>query len=124
MHLGLSKLMSFLAAHANDEQLVLAVVIATEGSSYRKPGALMLIDGSGEFQGMISGGCLEHDLALRARAVFETGQALCFTYDLREEDQQPWGLGLGCNGVIHLLLRRLDWSDGFGFLLGKEIDKR
>lgn len=116
MHLGLSQLMAFHLDHADDDHLVLAVVVAIEGSSYRKPGALMLIAESGEFQGMVSGGCLEQDLALRAQDVFANGRALRFSYDLRPGDEQPWGLGLGCDGVVHLLLRRLDRADGFGFL--------
>lgn len=116
MHLGLKSLMSFYEAHGDAESLVLVAVIGTEGSSYRKPGALMLIGPDGDYQGMVSGGCLEQDLALRAHDVFDSGEAQRFSYDLRDDGQQPWGLGLGCEGVIHLLLRRLDRERHFGFL--------
>ena len=62
MHLGLRELASFLDQHGDDRALVLATVIATEGSSYRKPGAMMLIRENAEFAGLISGGCLEGNL--------------------------------------------------------------
>ncbi|MDX1698114.1 MAG: XdhC family protein [Thiohalobacterales bacterium] len=126
MHLGLSQLLSFLERHQDAPHLVLVTVVAVEGSSYRKPGALMLIGPDDTFQGMVSGGCLEQDLALRARDVFDSGRATRFTYDLRDEDQAPWGLGLGCNGVIHLMLQRLDRDSGFGFLpfLSSSLGKR
>ena len=55
--------------------LVLASVFETEGSTYSKAGAQMLINSDGDFQGMLSGGCLEGDLAARARAVLDTGFA-------------------------------------------------
>ena len=62
--------------------LVLASVYETEGSTYSKAGAQMLITGDGDFQGMLSGGCLEGDLAERARAVLESGTPQSVTYDL------------------------------------------
>ena len=66
MNLGLRELATFLAEHKNDQSLVLAVVTATEGSTYRKPGGMMLIRKNGEFAGLISGGCLEGDLVEQA----------------------------------------------------------
>ena len=51
------------------QPLVLASVFETEGSTYSKTGARMIINSQGDFQGMLSGGCLEGDLAERARAV-------------------------------------------------------
>ena len=116
MHLGLRELASFLDQHGDDRALVLATVIATEGSSYRKPGAMMLIRENAEFAGLISGGCLEGDLVEHAAAVFHDGQPRRVTYDLSSEEEAIWSLGLGCGGVVHLLLQRLDRADGFGFL--------
>ena len=66
MHLGLSTLLKFYRAHRSDEALVLGTVIATEGSTYRKPGAMMLIAADSSYHGLISGGCLEADLASHA----------------------------------------------------------
>ena len=116
MHLGLRELGSFFEAHAGDDHLVLATVIATEGSTYRKPGAMMLIRENAGFAGLISGGCLEGDLVEHAAAVFGDGRARQVTYDLASEEQAIWSLGLGCGGVVHLLLQRLERSEGFGFL--------
>lgn len=87
--------------------LALAILVHTAGSTYRKPGAMLLIGAGGEYAGLISGGCLEGDLAERARAVIETGQAALVTYDLRDADDLVWGLGLGCEGAMHILLLRV-----------------
>src|SRR6185437_721152 len=84
--------------------MALGILVRTVGSSYRKPGAMLLIAGDGEYAGLISGGCLEGDLRERGRAVIETGRAALVTYDLRNSDDLVWGLGLGCEGAMHILL--------------------
>jgi xanthine dehydrogenase accessory factor len=76
----------------------------------------MLISREGEFEGMISGGCLEGDLLHHAAGVFESGTPSFVTYDMHADEELVWGLGLGCDGVIHLMLQRLQKDDGFGFL--------
>lgn len=116
MHLGISALLEFYRAHRADDALVLGIVIATEGSTYRKPGAMMLIASDGSYQGLISGGCLEADLAEHAKELFEDGKTRNVSYDLSHGDDFAWGLGLGCNGSIQLMLQRLETSTGFGFL--------
>ncbi len=113
MHLGLKTLEAFLAANRDAPALVLATVVATEGSTYRKPGAMMLVNERGEHAGLISGGCLEGDLVARARTVFDTGEALTVRYDLKDDDELVLGLGLGCGGAVELLLVRLAGADGF-----------
>lgn len=116
MHLGLTELLEFYRAHRRDDALVLGTVIATEGSTYRKPGAMMLIAADNSHCGLISGGCLESDLAAHAKGVFSDGKAREVCYDMSHGDDFAWGLGLGCDGVIHLQLQRLEREDGFGFL--------
>jgi xanthine/CO dehydrogenase XdhC/CoxF family maturation factor len=116
LHLGTTALLDFYRDHLNDESLVLVTIIATEGSTYRKPGAMMLISRDGSFEGMISGGCLEGDLLLHAEEVFSSGQPEQLTYDMHADEDLIWSLGLGCDGVIHLLLQRLDRDQRFGFL--------
>ncbi len=116
MHLGLKELERFLDVSRAEDALVLAMVVGTEGSTYRKPGAMMLIRADGHYGGLISGGCLEGDLLEHAGAVFGDGQPRQVTYDLATDAHSPWGLGLGCGGVVKLLLLRLDRSQGFGFL--------
>jgi len=116
MHLGTPSLLMFFDAHRNDESLVLATIIATVGSTYRKPGAMMLIAADGSFEGLISGGCLEADLLCHAEEVFRGGAPRRVTYDMHADDDLVWSLGLGCDGVIHLPLQRLDRADDFGFM--------
>jgi xanthine dehydrogenase accessory factor len=116
MHLGLENLLDFYRQHRDDDALVLGTIIGTEGSTYRKTGAMMLIAEDGSHRGLISGGCLEADLAQHASSVFKQNEARIVSYDLSAGEDLIWGLGIGCEGVIHLLLQRLDRAQGFGFL--------
>lgn len=116
MHLGIPALLDFYRQHKADESLVLVTIIATEGSTYRKPGAMMLISRDQQFEGMISGGCLEGDLLHHAADVFVSGEPKFVTYDMHADEDLVWSLGLGCDGVIHLMLQRLDRELDFGFL--------
>src|SRR5690349_2711049 len=70
--------------------VALGVLVDTAGSTYRKPGALMLIAGNGESAGLLSGGCLEGDLSEYARAVIDTGKPRVVTYDMRGGDDLIW----------------------------------
>ena len=98
---------------ATGQPLVLATVYDTEGSTYSKTGAHMLITGEATFQGMLSGGCLEGDLAARARQVIETGQPQAVTYDLGKNDEELWGLGVGCDGIMRIFLQPLLADEGY-----------
>ena len=93
--------------------LVLATVYETSGSTYSKAGAQMLINDELDFQGMLSGGCLEGDLAERARQVIESGAAQTVTYDLGLNDEQLWGLGVGCDGLMRIFLQPLLDENGY-----------
>jgi xanthine dehydrogenase accessory factor len=98
---------------ANGEPLVLATIVETVGSTYRKAGAQMLIAGDGSAAGLLSGGCLEADLMERARRVLETGEALAVEYDTRSSDDILWGIGLGCEGAMRIVLSRIDAANGY-----------
>lgn len=93
--------------------LVLATVYQTEGSTYSKAGASMLIDGDGMFQGMLSGGCLEGDLAVRARVAINSGDVQQAVYDLGSSDDELWGMGVGCEGVMRVMLQPLSAEQGY-----------
>lgn len=95
------------------EPLVLATVIHTIGSTYRKAGAQMLIAAEGHSAGLLSGGCLEADLSERARSVLDAGRAVVVDYDSRSSDDILWGMGLGCEGAMRILLSRLDRESGY-----------
>ena len=107
-------LLAFFEERKNDNSgLVLASVYDTLGSTYSKAGDRMLIAGNGDFQGMLSGGCLEGDLAERAMQVAQTGDPQTVTYDLRERDEELWGLGVGCEGLMRIFLQPLQADSRF-----------
>jgi xanthine/CO dehydrogenase XdhC/CoxF family maturation factor len=94
-----------------DVPLALATLVQVDGSSYRQPGARLLVDAEGRvLAGAVSGGCLEGDVAARAAEVCASGRALRLMYDLRTDLEAIWGFGARCDGVAHLLLEPLpDW---------------
>ncbi len=105
---------SFAKWSAHGQPLVLATVVGTDGSTYRKTGAQMLLTGDGRFAGLLSGGCLEGDLAQHAREVIQSGEARVVRYDMRDaRHDELWGLGLGCNGLIEILLQALLPGEGY-----------
>lgn len=95
------------------EPLVLASIVHTVGSTYRKAGAHMLIGADGDSAGLLSGGCLEGDLIERARRVISTAQPSLVTYDTRTSDDVIWGIGLGCEGAMTILLTKLDKTNDY-----------
>lgn len=95
------------------EPMVLATVYDTLGSTYTKAGHRILIAANGDYQGLVSGGCLEGDLAERARNVLETRDAATVTYDMRDDGEDLWGLGVGCNGLIRVFLQLLSPETGY-----------
>ncbi|MDE2306271.1 MAG: XdhC family protein [Gammaproteobacteria bacterium] len=102
---GLSALCRFFdAAAARAAPLVLASVIATEGSTYAKAGARILIAEDGSASGILSGGCLEADLRARACRVLATGRPERVRYDDRGSPDPVLGLGLGCEGAMEIWL--------------------
>ena len=95
------------AAAARREKVVLVTVMAVEGSVYRGAGARMIVTASGETVGAVSGGCLEADIVARAPDVLLAGRAELVRYDTRASDETVLGLGMGCQGIIDLLLEPL-----------------
>ena len=86
----------------------LATVVWVEGSSYRRPGARMLITDDGRWEGAISGGCLEGDALRKARQVMLNGEPIVVTYDTMDDGANSFGVGLGCNGIIDVLIEPID----------------
>ena len=87
----------------DNKQMVLATVVQVDGSSYRRPGARMLVTDDQIITGAISGGCLEGDAMQKALFAMATGENKLVTYDSTDEDDIQFGLHLGCNGVVHIL---------------------
>ncbi len=98
------------------QQTALASIVFTTGSTYRRAGARMLIASDGSTVGSISGGCLEADVIERALGVMETGKPLVVSYDTRSNEDIIWGMGLGCQGVVEVLIESLSDSAPIEFL--------
>lgn len=104
----------------------MATVVHVEGSSYRGPGARMLVSEEGELTGAISGGCLEGDALRKAMLAIAQHKNRVVTYDTSDEEDSSIGFQLGCEGVIRVLFEPLDPLNNTGpvELLRKAIDER
>ena len=89
----------------------LAAVVHLNGSSYRRPGARMLVTEDGELTGAISGGCLEGDALHKAMLVLSQQQSKLVTYDTSDEDDATIGIQLGCAGIIQVLFEPINPND-------------
>jgi len=85
-------------------KFAIATVVNVDGSAYRRPGARMLINENGDWHGGISGGCLEGDMLKKAQMSMLSNQNKLVKYDTREDDPFELGVGLGCNGLIEILI--------------------
>ena len=101
-------LREFAALRARGGSAILASVVRVEGSTYRRAGARSLLLEDGRTLGLISGGCLESDLIENAARVRATGERCLVHYDSSSAEDIIWGLGLGCAGVVDVLLERVD----------------
>ena len=105
IHSHYALLQRYLASE--DVAWALATVVNKAGSSYRSPGAFMLVNTLGQSFGLVSGGCLEADIVRHAKQVFHRGQAAYVEYDMRDEDSFAAELGIGCQGKIGILIQNL-----------------
>lgn len=99
---------AFNGAENNHQKTALATVVNIQGSAYRQIGAKLLIFEDGKRVGSISGGCLENDVCEWAKQVIKTGQPQVITYDTTAPEDIILGLGLGCNGIVQVLIEPLD----------------
>jgi xanthine dehydrogenase accessory factor len=90
-----------------DRTIFLATVVQTKGSTYRQVGARMLIADRGEIAGMVSGGCLEQDILCHVQQQTPPYQPFAITYDTSTAEDLLWGFGLGCDGVVTVLVEHL-----------------
>jgi xanthine/CO dehydrogenase XdhC/CoxF family maturation factor len=96
---------------AEGKRVALATLVHVDGSAYRRPGARMLVTEEGELTGAISGGCLEGDALQKALLVMAQQQSRIVTYDTTDEDDDTLGVGLGCNGIIQVLMEPIRPED-------------
>src|SRR5437016_2241975 len=99
---------AFERARQQNKQAALATVVHVDGSSYRRPGARMLVTEDGEITGAVSGGCLEGDALRKALFAIHQQQNKLVTYDTTDEDDLSFGVQLGCNGIVHILFVPVD----------------
>lgn len=102
---------SYEFAKGENLSVALATVVQVDGSAYRRPGARMLVTQEGNLTGAISGGCLEGDALRKAQTVIFQQKSMLVTYDTTDEDDQKFGIGLGCNGIIHVLIEPIDFDN-------------
>ncbi len=99
--------MGAIGDHLETEQsAVLATIVRVAGSAYRRPRTKMLLPADGGGFGSVTAGCVEAELTARAQDILDSDSARLETYDLTSDDD-VWGLGIGCNGVIDILLEPL-----------------
>lgn len=108
------------AAWSAGQTPVLATVVATRGSSYRKPGARMLVTTEGWQAGSISGGCLEADVVRRAAFLVEQGESVIRTYDTSADGE----VALGCGGEVDVLLEPFRQTSLTALAISEVVDTR
>jgi xanthine/CO dehydrogenase XdhC/CoxF family maturation factor len=102
-------LKAFDQSHIAGQRSAIATVIKTMGSVYRRPGARMLLTEAGQIVGAISGGCLESDVFERVKPLLlHASQPIIVQYDTTASNDLIWGLGMGCNGSVQVLLESLN----------------
>ena len=107
-------LLQFFASHQErDEPLVLVTVYETAGSTYSKSGAQMWSNANGVFRGMLSGVALKAIWRFSAQQVLESGAPQTVTYDLGQGEDEIWGMGVGCDGLMRMLLQPLLPQEGY-----------
>ena len=110
------------AKESSSEKYAIAQVVNVEGSSYRREGARMIVFESGVFEGGISGGCLEGDTLKRSQLAILKQKPSLVTYDTSKE--QEIGIGLGCNGVIDVLMSPINTESPTLNILKKCLSER
>ncbi len=98
-------------AQLRKSSVALATVVHVEGSAYRREGARMLIGDNGQLTGAISGGCLEGETLRKAMLVMQHKKTMLVTFDSMDDDDSTLSIGLGCNGVVQILIEPVDFSD-------------
>jgi xanthine dehydrogenase accessory factor len=92
------------ALERENRSMALATIVSVSGSTYRRPGARLLVPDEGASVGNLSGGCLEGEVEDLGRGVMASRQSRLALYDLTADDEVIWGWGLGCNGAIEVFV--------------------
>lgn len=100
-------------AKKKEKKLALATLVHLNGSSYRRPGARMIVDEAGQLTGAISGGCLEGDALRKAVYCIHQQQPKLVVYDTSDEEDATIGVQLGCSGIIQVLFEPIQDDDPY-----------
>jgi xanthine/CO dehydrogenase XdhC/CoxF family maturation factor len=90
------------AWRARGDQVALATVVKTGGSTPRPLGAKMIVNSRGEFAGSVSGGCVEGAVIEEALRVIKTGKPQLRAFGIA--DETAWDVGLSCGGMIEVFV--------------------
>jgi xanthine/CO dehydrogenase XdhC/CoxF family maturation factor len=120
----LQEILEKISESAPDEKAILATVVDVVGSGYRRPGARMLINRNGYGIGTVSGGCLEADVLERAKKVLQTNEPTVITYDTSKDENSVFGLGMGCRGIVRILLEPIGKESDFLEFVSLSLKRR
>ena len=120
----LQEILKRVSQFPENEKAILATVVDVVGSGYRRAGARMLIDAKGYSIGTVSGGCLEADVLERAKRVLQTGEPTVITYDTTRDEKSLFGLGMGCRGIVRVLLEAVTKESIIFKSFASAIEKR
>lgn len=85
---------------ANGRKVAIATVIETWGSAPQPAGSQLLIDANGNFEGSVSGGCVEGAVIAEAQDVIASGKPITLAFGVA--DETAWKVGLACGGKIRV----------------------
>src|SRR5687767_11758184 len=109
---------------AAGHRMALATIVGVRGSTYRREGARLLVPEHGPPVGTISGGCLEDDVRSAATEVMASGTPQLLRFDLTADDEAVWGWGLGCNGIIDVLVEPNDLAVQTAAAVKRALEER
>jgi xanthine/CO dehydrogenase XdhC/CoxF family maturation factor len=90
-----------------EKKVALATVVKVERSGPLGPGTSMAVSEDGQVAGSVSGGCVEPAVFEEAMDAIESGRPRLLTYGI--SDDEAFGVGLTCGGIIHIFVERVDW---------------
>ncbi len=109
-------------ARSTGKPVALVTVVGVQGSAYQREGAKLVVEEDGDFTGLISGGCLEPEVAKSAVKVIRTDRPIRRRFDL--QDETVWGLNLGCGGVIDVFIEPVGETRAWQAWLGALTEGR
>jgi xanthine/CO dehydrogenase XdhC/CoxF family maturation factor len=95
-----------LSWHDAGRRVALATVVQTWGSSPRPAGSHLIVADNGDFEGSVSGGCVEGAVIQAAGGVLESGQSQLLEFGVT--DDEAWAVGLACGGQIEVYVERIE----------------